>query len=114
MSIIIYEDAIRRIDVSDHMEDVGDAVADQARGFSQVPAGIYPNTSGHPWMRSHQLHDNIESVLGTDENGMFVDVGTDAISPRQGYPYAYFLEVSGRFTFLTAALESLDVPFNRI
>ena len=114
MSIIIYDAAIKEIDISDYLEEVGGEVATSAQSFSNVPAGNYPNTSGHPWQRSGQLHSNMESVLSSDENGMFVDVGTDAISPRQSYPYGYYLEASGRFTFLTAALEALDIPFSRV
>lgn len=110
MSIIIYEDAIRKIDISDHLEEVGNAVADQARAFSQVPAGLYPNTSGHPWQRSGDLFNSIQSLPGADAEGLYVDVGSDA--SHRGFAYPFWLETHG-FGYLTSALESLDVPFNQ-
>lgn len=110
MSITIFEGAFREIEVEGYLDQVGGLVVDAAKALTDSPPGSYPHPGEPPYRRSGRLSDGIQAQAGEDAEGAFVDVGTDAISDRQGYAYPYFLEKEG-FRYFTLALEQLDIPY---
>lgn len=61
-----------------------------------------------PRIRSGELIEHVRKEVGADEHGLVVDIGSDAVSPRQDYPYPSRLETGEDglyFPWLRPALE---------
>lgn len=90
------------IDANRHVSGIADRVVNQA----------IVNASGRPGprIRTGDLVSEIEKSPGADGDGPFFDIGSNAVSPRQNYPYPSRLETGEDgvlYPWLKPALEQV-------
>ena len=107
----------RSVEMKAYLLTIGNQVAGAARERTSTPAGRYPH-SGDPYLISGELHRGIETFVDADGKGAFVDIGSNTVSPRQGYPYPLHLELGigsygSVFPWITAAAEDIGLKLKK-